>query len=127
LPLCLSVPSTLSVGQQGNIFIAQKDVIRVLFFCLSIYTVPVLNMPYFVGFYSVALYRMPQYFFGQFIIFPDNIKQLTEDIKNIDNVAIRAKLFVEIGKLFVPHPLNKEETQSHELKNKMIKRMMDEK
>jgi hypothetical protein len=47
-------------------------------------------------------------------------------IKTLDDKDY-IKAMTELIKLVVPRPLNEEETQSHQLKNEMIKKMMGEK
>jgi hypothetical protein len=56
----------------------------------------------------------------------DKFEQFKEDYNSITDVYQRAKMYVEIQKFFIPRPLNEEETQSHQLKNEMIKRMIGE-
>jgi hypothetical protein len=56
-------------------------------------------------------------------IFLSNIKQLEEDIKNIDRPEVRAKLLIETGKLFVPRPLNEEEKDVNRIQSEFMKRL----
>jgi hypothetical protein len=46
-------------------------------------------------------------------IFLDSVEELKNDIKNIESPAVRAKLFIEIGKMFVSRPLNEEEKSAN--------------
>jgi hypothetical protein len=48
------------------------------------------------------------------------------DITGLDE-RDRVKAKIELMKFFIPRPLNEEETESHQLKNEVIKRMMGEK
>jgi hypothetical protein len=58
-------------------------------------------------------------------IFIDNIDNLKKDIKDIDSPAVRAKLFVDIGKLFVPRPLNEEEKDTEATQSEFMKRLFN--
>jgi hypothetical protein len=56
----------------------------------------------------------------------NNMDEYWERLKNLDDENyIRA--MTNLIRLIVPRPLNEEETQSHLLKNEVIKRMMGEK
>jgi len=56
-------------------------------------------------------------------IFNDNIEQLKSDLKGIDKPEVRAKLLIDIGKLFVPRPLNEQEEKADKIQSEFMKRL----
>jgi len=56
-------------------------------------------------------------------IFTDNINNLKDDLSKIEKPEIRAKLLIDIGKLFVPRPINESEEETNKTQSEFMRRL----
>jgi hypothetical protein len=56
-------------------------------------------------------------------IFITHQEQLISDIDKIENPAVRARLLIDIGKLFTPRPVSEQQEEEDHVQSELIKRL----